>query len=83
VSWVLSRVGDESMIEALLRAERFESSWSKAFWIVSSVTLTGHRGSDSGLVGRRGGALRGVDVGGLEGGSSGSRRSGDRGRQIL
>lgn len=83
MSWVLTRVGDKSMIEALLRTERFGSSWSKAFWIVSLVSLTGHRGSDSGLVGRRGGALRGAGVGGLEGGSSRSRRSGDRGRQIL
>lgn len=83
MSWVFSRVDQALIVETLLRTERFGSTWSKAFWVVKSVSLTGHRWSGSGLVGRRGGSLRRAVVGGLEGGSSRWRRPGDRGRQSL
>jgi hypothetical protein len=84
VSQVFSRIGITLMIETLLRTVRCGSSWSKTFWIVSSVAVTRHRRSGPGLDGRRDGALfgecRSVRVGG---GNSGRRRSGDRERQIL
>jgi hypothetical protein len=84
VSQELSRIGITLMIETLLRTVRCGSSWSKTFWIVSSVAVTRHRRSGPGLDGRRDGALfggcRSVWVGI---GNSGLRRSGDMGRQIL